>query len=1081
MKRLLLALLLCALPAFAAQITRDEQLVAQLKGDLSKTDRAIALTELQIARSRGATYAPELQFRLAELYVEKSRYTYLLQQQEAGATVQSSQVAPEVRLTKQKALQIYDRILRDTPDWSGNDRVRFYMAHEYRELGDFERMIATEEDLASKNPQSPLAAEALLIVGDHWFDSRDLNKAETAYQRVLAMPPSPSRDLASFKMGWVRFNQGKHADAVKFFEQAAASPLLDNAGREVLSVKREALSDLVFSYTEARPWKGAVEYFEKLAQSQAVYLTVLEKLANRYFIKQEPEPAVLAYRRLIFLSRDPERDPEFAARLHDSIKAGGDKTPPTAEDVQAIVRAAARVRTDERLTPGAQTTTLADMEVYARDLSTTLLLIARKAPKPDPLLFSQAADAHAAWLSLFRDNPQKAAMEKNLADSLFAAERYHEAGLAYEKVAQDAVAAKVPAAEEDGLYSALASHFKASRDPAKLTPFERTDSHRAMSLLGALYVSRYPRSSRVAQVKFNVAEGAYDEGDWKRAAELFTAFVIEHPTVPDAAAAANLALDSLHSANDFDGLETTGKKLAENPNLPAALRKDLLDTVQKARGEQLSRVALESTARSGDAARGLIELADQQPNSNLGERALHAAFVTYREKHDPAKLMEVGQKFLATYPQSPLAVDVLTTTARVSTDLADFDSAAAAYEQLAAKYPSETTGIEAASAAASLRSLLGDPRRAVADLEHIAPQRRDGTTLLRIAQLRWDAGDAAGAESAAGQLLRDNPANGDAAVILTRAQLAQGKVAEAAKQLRESIKVAKKSRVSNELVAQLWDLLGAAQLQLLLAMPNEPIDPQVAGVKALQESSEATGQLRASERAVHGVYRLAQGLEKLAQTLAATQPPPKLSPADQQRFSAEVAAQAQQLRAQAATAYQGCAQKAHELDLFAPWTQGCAQGRPVPDAIEIPHPPAPVSPATTAGVTQARAPLAERVSADNLEKLGLAQLGASDFLRARLTFRRALELDEARAPVHAALGVALARMGDPLAARDSYRRALELDPTLGRAHAGLAALRCSTGDLDGGRDELSRVRGKIDPNAADADPAVSRCVEGGAK
>ena len=739
------------------------------------------------------------------------------------------------------------------------------------------------------------------------------------------------------------------------------------------------------------------------------------------------------------------------------------------------------MRTDERLTPGAQATTLSDMEVYARDLATALLLIARKAPKADPALFSESANAHAAWLSLFRDNPQKAAMQKNLADSLFAAERFHEAGLAYEKVAQDAVAAKVPAAEEDGLYSALASHFKASREPAKLSPFERTDSHRAMSLLGALYVSRYPRSSRVAQVKFNVAEGAYDEGDWKRAAELFTAFVEEHPTVPDAAAAANLALDSLHSANDFDGLETVGKRLAANPQLPAGLRKDLLDTVQKARGEQLSRVALESTARSGDAARGLIELADQQPNSNLGERALHAAFVTYREKHDPVKLMEVGQKFLATYPQSPLGVDVLTTTARVSTDLADFDSAATAYEQLAAKYPSETTGIEAASAAASLRSLLGDPRRAVADLEHIAPQRRDGTTLLRIAQLRWDAGDAAGAESAAGQLLRDNPANGDAAVILTRAQLAQGKIAEAAKQLRESLKVAKKSRVSNELVAQLWDLLGAANLQLLLAMPNEPIDPQVAGVKALQESSEATAQLRASERAVHGVYRLAQGLEKLAQTLAATQPPPKLSAADQQRFSAEVAAQAQQLRAQAANAYQGCAAKAHELDLFAPWVQGCAQGRPVADAIEVPHAPAPASPANTAGVTQARAPLAERSNADNLEKLGLAQLGASDFLRARLTFRRALELDEARAPVHAALGVALARMGEPLAARDSYRRALELDPTLSRAHAGLAALRCSTGDLDGGREELSRVRGKIDPNASDADPAVSRCAEGGAK
>src|SRR5262249_47271401 len=156
--------------------------------------------------------------------------------------------------------------------------------------------------------------------------------------------------------------------------------------------------DLVFSYTEARPWKGAVEYFEKLAQGHAVYLGVLDKLANRYFIKQEAEPAVLAYRRLLQLSRDSERDVEFAQRLHDAVKAGKEKTPPRAEDVSAIVRAAARVGTDERLPPAVQKQSLADLEVYARDLATELLVVAKQ--KQDKQLLSQAADAHEAWLSL---------------------------------------------------------------------------------------------------------------------------------------------------------------------------------------------------------------------------------------------------------------------------------------------------------------------------------------------------------------------------------------------------------------------------------------------------------------------------------------------------------------------------------------------------------------------------------------------------------------------------------------------------------------------------------------------------------
>ena len=77
-------------------------------------------------------------------------------------------------------------------------------------------------------------------------------------------------DLARYKMGWIRINQAKHAEAVTFFEAAAASaPLPGVDASKALNVKREALLDLVYSYTEARPAKGALNYFEKLSDSRA--------------------------------------------------------------------------------------------------------------------------------------------------------------------------------------------------------------------------------------------------------------------------------------------------------------------------------------------------------------------------------------------------------------------------------------------------------------------------------------------------------------------------------------------------------------------------------------------------------------------------------------------------------------------------------------------------------------------------------------------------------------------------------------------------------------------------------------------
>ena len=92
-------------------------------------------------------------------------------------------VSPETQLLKQKAVQIYLRLLREYPDFHDGDKVTFYLAHEQRELGEFDEMLKTLGDLIRKYPSSPLRLEAEQILGDYYFDKADLERGREALHR----------------------------------------------------------------------------------------------------------------------------------------------------------------------------------------------------------------------------------------------------------------------------------------------------------------------------------------------------------------------------------------------------------------------------------------------------------------------------------------------------------------------------------------------------------------------------------------------------------------------------------------------------------------------------------------------------------------------------------------------------------------------------------------------------------------------------------------------------------------------------------------------------------------------------------
>ena len=1050
-----------------------EELVTKLKRDIFKVDRSIGETEKLISKSRNAPYLPDLQFRLAELYVEKSRYVYYLQAESRPEGASGAIVSPETRLMKQKAVQMYYRLLREYPDFKDGDQVTFYLAHEQRELGQFDEMLKTLGDLTRKFPNSPLRLEAEQILGDHFFDKADLVEAERHYQAILEAPPSPVHDLARYKMGWIRVNQAKHAEAVTFFEAAAASaPLPGTDVKKALNVKREALLDLVYSYTEARPPKGALNYFEKLSDSRATYALALDKLGNRYFIKQQYEWAIPALRKLMEIQFDPELDLERGQKLYDALKASKGKVLPEPEDVRFLVRAAVQSKTDPELPEPERKKHLAELEEMARDLGTQLHLAAQKKEEKD--LYLRTAEAYEAYLGLFRPDQYVRPIMKNRADALFAANDFPAAARQFEELARYEARAKDAKGEEEALNAALLAHFSTLKpdEAQKRNAFEVADARQAMKLLGAEFVSRYPKSENALNVKFNIARAYYEDGEYPKAAELFTAFALGHPQHKEAAVAGNLALDSLRQLNDFKGLEETGKKFLSSP-LPGNFRAEVQKILTQSRAEALDELALASAQETGDVIQGLVKVADENKNTDIGEKALYGAFTAAREKRDMQAERELGTKLAHDYPKSQYLSDVLLTLGRHAAEAAAFGEAAGWFEQVGQKLGGDFAAVDGWLAGARLRMALGEYKEAARNLEAAAEVSgaRRAEVLVLLAEARLKQKDYARAKTAAESALKLDATSAGAAAVLAEVQAATAPTAPADALIATLTKAVQGPNGQTEEAAKgLW-YLGEILYRGYRDLPADKVEEKVAALQGLEGIYTQAAQLGYPEWAVASLWKLALAYGHIADVVEQTPVPAGLSAAEQQQFRAAVKEQVTPLKQRSDEAFKACLSRAESLEVFNAAVVGC-RGRAETAALPVPQPGAPTQPAS---LEELRKKAERTLSAETLEALGLAYLDARQYGMAQLTLGRVTELQDTRASAHSALGWALLNMGDAMGARAAYAKAMDSDPTYDKARLNLAALRCRFGDVDGARRELAVLKDVNTLTGADVDGGWKAC------
>lgn len=933
------------------QAKEREQLIAKLSSDINKVDHSIDVTKDLIKRSPDAPYLADLVFRLAELYVERSRYVYarLMEQRPEGQQVLEGEKALEVQISKRLAIETYERILKEYPEFDRNDQVRFFRAHEYRELGEFEEMLKAYQELIEKHPRSDWAIEARLILGDHHFDKGEINAAEKFYEGVLQLPESHLHDMARYKLGWIRINQEKFADSLKLFEAAVISERKKKRGAigdaRSLDVKREAMLASVWPFSEVKKPYQAAGYYRKLAESKSIYLAALKKLADRYFVKTEYPSSALLYREIVPLSADVEENIEYVQRIYESVRNMSKRNPAryanAAGDVDAIVTTVARFQNAYKYSDEEKKKLRHDLEVRARDLATQLHAEAQR--KKDAKKAQVAAEAYRQYLSLFTDAEQYPEIQLNRASALNEAESYLEAGRQYERIAlkledgpkrremlYDAIAAYHRSLDEDTVY-----RRKHPTKPGLLNKLELLRGREGLKQLGAYYVKTWPKDKNVPAVKFNVATMYYQQGHYEKASELFTAYVEEYPTSKDASTAGNLALDALNKMDDLERLAKQAAAFAQNTKIAdAGFRKQAEEIAKAARKRNVEMTVIDTT--EGDFSERMLSEWEKHKDSAEGEDFLYTAFVKYKNEANVAGVYDFGGRMIGAYPESPRLVDVFGTMGAFAVRAADFERAAFMFEEYSRRFPQEANANQLLTSAGSIRLMLGEYDKAAEAYRRL---RKGGNATERMTaheklmEVYREARDWEALARVAQTALQDNNNWLGAAFHLGLAYLEQGKQELAQRELARAAQLQARTdfdqQASGRLNFELGRLLHTQYDEIVfrdVASSQQVLSFKLQYLEAMEQSyigAISSGDGFWGIPALHG---LARAYQEFGKFIAGAPIPDGMSRAERTQYQNALKQEGQQYEGKARQTLEACQQKARELKVFNAYATACLAG-----------------------------------------------------------------------------------------------------------------------------------------------------------
>jgi TolA-binding protein len=620
-----------------------------------------------------------------------------------------------------EAIHLYGALLKTYPKYERNDAVLYQLARAYELNAQPDKALASLDRLVASYPNSRYMDEAQFRRGELLFSAKSYAGSQAAYETVIKIgPTSAYYNQSLYKHGWTLFKQSENERSLESFAGVLDSVLVSKRDPTVLieletlsRPNRELVEDtfrvmsITFSYLDG--WK-TIDDFVKHRKPRPYSYLLYARLGDLYIEKERYTDAADAYRAFVSQDRNNEKAPLLQMQAIEAYSKGGFP--------QLVLQGKKEFVEDYSYgTPYWQNRTPKGEPVVVAQLKTNLKDVAQyyhaQAQRTKNLVdYQEAAKWYRSIISSFPDDPETAATNFLLADTLFESKQYLEAAQAYEFTAYGYGTHERAGAAG---YAAIVAYGKSEES---LSGDAKAKMHARGVDSSLKFAKEFPLHPESAQVLTRAATDLYAVKDYPRAVTAAQTLLARQPPVDQAkqriawTVVANSEFEQGEFAKAEAGYNSAQALMPPNDPERAVIVERLAAAIYK-QGEQKSKAG-----DSAGAVDDFLRVSKEAPTSKVRANAdFDAAALLITEKQWDRAIV-VLEDFRRDFPQSPLQADVTRKLAVAYTESNHPGPAAVEFEKIA-QAPGETPEVqrEATLQAAELYDKAGNTAKSRSMLE----------------------------------------------------------------------------------------------------------------------------------------------------------------------------------------------------------------------------------------------------------------------------------------------------------------------------------------------------------------------------